>query len=126
MPFHNQTAFLNHCKSKQLEVTMALTAGIAVKGKITNHDQFTVIVNDDDNDLLQQVDFLNHYKNNKGIVTIMLPMGQPMQGVITSHDMYTVILNDSIMLFKNNISCINPIGTETFLIFKNSIVAVTL
>jgi RNA chaperone Hfq len=126
MPLHNQTAFLNNCQSKKLDVTIALGAGIALQGIITSSDQFTVIINDKDNNLNQQVDFLNHYKKNKSIVTVILPMGQPIQGVITASDMYTVILNDSIMLYKSNIGAINPIGTDTALIFKNDIVAVTI
>ena len=58
MAYQNQTAFLNECKKKELDVTAALSAGISLQGVVTAHDQFTVILNDDDNGFNQQVDFL--------------------------------------------------------------------
>lgn len=127
MAFHNQNAFLNHCKAKNLEVTIALAAGISIQdASISSIDQYTIIANDVDGRFNQQRDFLDYYQKNKSIVTVVLPLGQQIQGVITASDVFTIIINDSILLFKNNISMINPINTETYLIFKNDIVAVTL
>ncbi len=126
MILHNQNAFFNHCKDKDLDVTIALNVGIPLIGKISSHDQFTVILNGNTDDYVQQVDFLNYYKKNKSVVTVVVPGGQTIQGVITNSDMYTVILNNSVCLFKNNICAINPINGQIALIFKSSITAVTI
>lgn len=100
--------------------------GVVLQGVISAHDQFTVIINDTDNSFKQQIDFLNYHKRKKNIVTVVFPIGQPLQGVITAHDMYTIILNESIIIYKNNITTINPVDDDTVLIFKNAIVAITI
>jgi len=126
MSLHNQTSFLNHYQDNKINVKIILSTGIILRGKITSHDVFTLILNDEGGRFKQQTDFINHYKMTKEPVLIVSNNQDNFCGVITGVDMYSIILDDKSMFYKSNIGSIKPTKGDDLLVFKNSITSITI
>ncbi len=118
----NQTSVLNHIVNNNGDCTITLLNGQKIhNAKITSHDQFTIIIQDENKQYPQQIDFLESIKGKE--VQIGFINGETLSDVVTGSDIHSIIFNNSTIVYKSGISFIEYDGVV--LIFKHSIINIS-